>query len=59
MSENVLDNKEVIIEQLIVIDRKLVGEKGIDAKIGGKWYTFDSMEELWIKYPSILEEINE
>jgi hypothetical protein len=49
MSENVLDNKEVIIEQLIVIDRKLVGEKGIDAKIGGKWYTFDSMEELWMK----------
>ena len=54
MSENSLDNKEIIIESLTVIDRKLFGERGIDAKIDGKWYTFDSMKELWTRYLDIL-----
>ena len=38
-------NKEikVVVEPLLVIDRKLVGEKGVDAKIGDKWVTFDTI----------------
>jgi len=34
---------KVVSEPLLVIDRKLVGEKGVEAKIGDKWVTFDTV----------------
>jgi len=34
---------KVVVEPFLVIDRKLVGEKGVEAKIGDKWVTFDTI----------------
>ena len=34
---------KVVSEPFLVIDRKLVGEKGVEAKIGDKWITFDTV----------------
>jgi hypothetical protein len=41
---------KVVPEPLLVIDRKLVGEKGVEAKIGDNWLIFATVYEAIVAF---------